>query len=197
MKTKRPVRDTKEISLLFSMEFDPSVHNKKGDYTCDKGGTTPAPNCLVFFVAMKLDCDPLVKSFRFGKAQFPFWHPEHKAVINDRYDFDVLLTDGTRRLVYVTSERFLMTKIEEAKVEAGESHAQSVGAEFDFWSEPRIFGDNPAYMRSLVRYVMDKQYLQFADEDEPQTAFGAEGDEAFLNSDEGDDGFSDDHREAA
>lgn len=193
--TKRPERDAKEISLLYSMEFDPAYHNRKDQYACAKGGTTDAPNSLVFFVAMKLDADPLVKSFRFGKVRFPFWHPEHKAVINDRYDFDVTMQDGSRRLVYVTSERFLMTKIEEAKVEAAESHAGSVGAAFDFWSEPRIFGDDPAYMRSLVRYVMDKKYLEYADDHDVPPA-DAEG-EASLGSDEGDDWFSDDHREAA
>jgi hypothetical protein len=141
-----------------SVEFDPDLYYKKGRYTCDKG-EVDAPNCLVYFAARRLDADPQVTSFTTNGAAYQFYHPAKKTILQGWFDFDVRMKDHSRRLLYVTSAHFVQTRDEEAKIEGAECAATDHKARFELWTEFELFGEKPEYMRSVVRFIMDRLYL--------------------------------------
>lgn len=148
------------------MAFDPALYARKSEYVCRKSGPVKGVNSYGLVLCFRYDGDQNVAKFRYGNVRFPYYDPELDRERSHAYDFDVRMTDGTRRLVYVTSERFLQTAREEAQIEAAEAHAQHLGAQFVLVTELDLFGTKPEYMRSLIVYLTERLWEKFPDEPE-------------------------------
>lgn len=146
----------RDVTLAYSMDHDPAVFGRKGEYRCAKGHVQ-APNILVYFAARHLDMDPEVTAFRHARTRFEFYHPVSQKVAGAYFDFDVWLRGGGRKYIYATPCHLLHTPVEDSKIEAAEAHA-GLDA-FQLITEPDLFGSNPRYMRSLVRFFLDEPQL--------------------------------------
>lgn len=166
-----------DVALAYSMAFDPTLFHKRGEDETLKGGIVKSPNSYVFFAARALDRDASVKRFRHHAVRFSYWNPEKQKEGAGWIDFDVEMNDGSRRMIYVTPQQYLLTAVEEAMLEGAECVARQHKAHLIVWTEVDIFGPNPEYMKSVVRYVMDKIYLQFAKEDDHEAETPCHGNE--------------------
>lgn len=155
-----------DVALAYSMAFDQATFHRRDEYRCDKCGVVRAPNSLVYMLCYRLDGDLRVKSFRHGNVRYEYYHPERRSVAGSFFDFDVRMLDGSRRLLYVTPCLYVHTPVEEAMIEGAECRARDLGAAFELWTEAEIFGPNPAYAKSVTRYIMDKLFLTVKEDED-------------------------------
>lgn len=146
------------------MAFDPALFSIRRQYQCEKSGVCACHNSFCYVYCFRLDGDQSVEAFRYGQVRFPFYDPESRQTRYECFDFDVKLRDGSRRLVYVTTVSRLHTPVEEARIEAAEAHAEMLGARFVVVTELELFGDSPAYMKSIIRYYTERMWERFKDE---------------------------------
>jgi hypothetical protein len=142
------------------MAFDEPLFRRKQDYECAKSGKIACPNSYCLAVCFRLDGDPRVDSFRFGVVRYPYFDPSSGLTRYRHFDFDVRQGKG-RTLLFVTSQYYLHAHKEESQIEAAEAHADQIGARFELITEPELFGDNPGYMKSLLRYYTEKMWERF------------------------------------
>lgn len=167
-----PRSDREAAHLNFSMAFDPALFSIRSQYSCAKSGVCACANSFCYVYCFKLDGDPTVEAFRYGQVRFPYYDPESRQTKYESFDFDVKLTDGSRRLVYVTTVSRLHTPLEESRIEAAEAHADLLGAGFRVVTELELFGTNLGYMRSIIRYYTERMWEKFKDEQEVDSQAG-------------------------
>jgi hypothetical protein len=145
------------------MAFAPALFNRKPVFVGDKCAAVQCQNSYQYFVAKRLDADPAVHRFHHHGTGFKFVDPFTGKVRRNSYDFTAFLLTRAIRLVYIAPCKNRHTHHEEAQIEAAEAHAHDIGAEFALLTEIEIFGPNPAYMQSVIPYILDRRYERFRD----------------------------------
>lgn len=156
--------DKADAILAHSMAFDAALFGRKADYHCAKSGLVHCPNSYSYLLCFKLDGDQHVRSFRHRNARYEYFHPDARATHGGYLDFDVRMIDGTRRLLFVTSCLHLHKPVEEAMIEGAEAEASRLKAKFEVWTELELFGESPAYARSVLLYFVNQRWKEFPDE---------------------------------
>lgn len=146
---------TSDLVLAYRMAFEPRYYQLQRPVRTCKGGVVRALTSYVYFAAMRLDRDRAVESFKHRGVRYDYYDPERGKARWGYCDFDVRLADA-RKLVFVTSCQFVGTPAEDCRIEAAECAASSLRAAFEVWTEVDLFGPNPAYMRSVVPFVMNE-----------------------------------------
>lgn len=152
--------DHKDICLSYRLAFDEKLYFRRESFSSVKAGIVHCDNGLEYFLCRRLDVDPQVISFKVHHTRFQYFCPEDEVVQEATFSFSVTMRGGQERLLYVTSQNLIDTSIEEARLEAAECRAHDLGASYELWTEPEVFGPNPSYMKSVIRYVMDRLYLK-------------------------------------
>lgn len=153
--------DARDVAANYCLEFDPVVYFRPGEEQHAKAGLVQSPNSCVYFLARRLEANDKVKSFKISDIPIEYWHPIERTTHGTFFDMDVEYVDGSRKLIYVTPQIRMHTEVEETIISLAEDIAKTMKVGFEVLTEIEIFGDNPAYMKSIVRYVMDKLYLKF------------------------------------
>lgn len=159
----RPVRESRmpsDVQIAHALAFDAELFRRKVTYVSRKGGVVKAINSYGMMAARRLDADRSVASFSYRSVRYSYYSTDDRTTFADFIDFDVTKADGTRLLVYVGSEAYMVSETEICRVEAAESYARRCGSAFAQWTEPQIFGDSPEYAQSVLVYMLDEVWKQ-------------------------------------
>lgn len=146
---------SKAVVKQYQNGFEPKLHHLRGWHESPKSGKVYFRSSYEKKAFLKLDADDSVKSYTTESVSVEYFHPIKQ--ITSSYIIDLLVeyTDGSKKLVEIKPEKWLMDEVIICKIEAGGIKAQEIGATFEVWTEMNLFGHvyNQKNMRAFAEKV--------------------------------------------
>lgn len=146
-----------DASLAYCMAFDEELFALKPFFERSNGEMIPCRNAIVYALCMRLEVDRSIFSFGHKTPHYRFYNPVSNNVGKESFH---LVANGEKgqQLYLCTAQKYLHTPMEEARIEAAESAALDLGASFHLITDMDLFGPDPEYMKSVLRFWISHQW---------------------------------------
>lgn len=145
---------SKAAARQYAMGFDPKIHHRKGWHTSPKAGKIFYRSSYEKRAYLILDNDDLVKTYKTENIAISYYNPVKEIEATYFIDLEVIMVDGTHKLIEIKPECWCKDEVVCAKIEHAEAYAYLNKMTFEVWTEVQLFG--PVYNERNMRKFVEE-----------------------------------------